>query len=178
MKRGTNLPPDVDLAPSHQIARCAVCACILHFTTDGNGRVLESCPHCHWGWPLDKGAQLRRAQSEASITLTPAERAAGEAYRIRAEKAAATKRRSDDDHRAQVIQAIRRFVERYGRPPTQSEMGHSGPARVPGLSSRSLVQRLFGSPAHALEAAGFPVAARQSRNTRLGRGMAMRRYSA
>ena len=33
---------------------CPDCGTALFFGTDGNGRLLTECPHCTWGWPVDK----------------------------------------------------------------------------------------------------------------------------
>lgn len=183
MRHGTQLAPDGSVPSSHELARCAACESILYdvpVLLDGVpiGQVAMRCPHCHDRRPLDP-AVVRRIQSQQQpAEVTAAEIAAQEAFRRRAALGLATKRRTDDDHRAQVIQAIQRFAERHGRPPTSLEMGHSGRVAVPGLASRSLVARLFGSPRHALEAAGFARAARTSGNTRKGRGMVMRRVVA
>jgi hypothetical protein len=55
MRHGPNTSPNLArFEPSHQIARCLTCHSILDFATDGMGRMVESCPHCHWGWPLDR----------------------------------------------------------------------------------------------------------------------------
>lgn len=182
MRHGTQLAPDGSVPNSHELARCAACESILYdvpVLLDGVrvGKVAWRCPHCHDGKPLDPAILRRQTAHLQPPEVTAAEIAAQEAFRRRAALGRETKRRSDEEHRAQVVAAIQRFARRHGRPPTAHEMGHSGPVQVPGLASRSLVARLFGSPRHALEAAGFVVAARSSGNTRKGRGMAMRRYT-
>jgi hypothetical protein len=150
------------------------------------GKVALRCPHCDDHRALDPAVVRRLESMRAQAMQAETERAATEAatrvYRERAMAGWTAKRRTDDEHRAQVVAALRRFVANHGRPPTGAEMGHSARVRVPGMPSRSLVERLFGSARHALEVAGIPqpdrTSAGNTRRGKAGRGMVMRRVVA
>lgn len=193
MRYGSQIAPDGSSPVSHEIARCVVCQSVTYdvpVLLDGipMGKVALRCPHCDDKRPLDPAVVRRIESMRAQALQAEAERATAEAttraYRERAMAAVETKRRTDEQHRAQIVQAIQRFAMRNGRAPTNREMGHSVRVQVPGLPSRSLVERLFGSARQALEAAGIPVPDRRhgmprgAQKDRAGRGMVMRRYAA
>lgn len=163
MRHGSQIAPDGSPVGSHEIARCEACQSELYdvpVRLDGIpvGRVAMRCPHCDDKRPLDAAAKARQWSEQ----LHRAEHEAEREYRLAhiAKMQRARERRdqtSDPETRAQCIAALQAWYREHGRTPTYYEMGSGGPILVPGLPSRMLTRRLFGSIRDMVVAAGLPV---------------------
>lgn len=156
MRHGTQLAPDGSVPNSHELARCAACESILYdvpVLLDGIplGKVAWRCPHCHDGRPLGR-VVVARQRLVAPIPVDPERQ---DSLRRRARKAAETRQFSDDTLSAVNIAAAQAFAARVGRTPTYDEMGQTGCPAIPGLSSITMLRRLFGSLRGFILAAGL-----------------------